>query len=466
MNSPAIAEMEARLLAAIMVVEGSLDTVAERLRPEHFSQPLFGFMFAEMLRLAANGDRVDLVTICRAAGREPAFESLGGTAFWARLTGDSLIPMALAHVDAIINAAKARQIKAALRRASEAIDADTDDAPAALAALNDLLAGAVTDAPSMRFVGLGQAYRDALERVEAVRNGEASPGLLAHGWSDWNDLTGGMHPGQYILLAGLPSMGKTAVSLALARRTAQAGHGVLYISREMTLQLVMERMLADLMMEFGGQATFDDIKRGRVSNSDLRLMHEARAMIDGWPLLFIAPESLGALQIGPLIRRARQDLRKRGADLGLVIVDYFGLIDPPEGKPNREQEAAAISRALKNAAQANQVPIVVLSQLSRSVAGREDKRPVLSDLRDSGALEADADVVVFVYRDEYYLRDREPDRASPKWEEWHQGMAAARDRIEIYTSKNRQGDVMKRRGYFFGARQAIRNHDFFEQGGF
>jgi replicative DNA helicase len=148
------------------------------------------------------------------------------------------------------------------------------------------------------------------------------------------------------------------------------------------------------------------------------------------------------------------------------VVDYLGLVDPPPGRATREQEVSAISAAIKSAARANEVPIIVLAQLNRGVEQREDKRPQLSDLRDSGSLEQDADLVVFVYREEYYLSRQDPDAMTEaKRETWRQDMQRERNRIDIYSAKARQGDLVRRKSFFFGSRQAVRNSDHYKNGG-
>lgn len=458
-------KIEADLLAAIMVTEGGYDRVAAKLSPQHFSEPTFSRIFEQMGILADSGTVVNMLSIARVMASDPGFISLGGFQYWSKLADNSFLSASFGFVDELLTRAKRRSLLLALDAARTMVADPAADIEIALDEFQSSVDGAALSASESRTQRLDGAFGEAVDRVEAIRRGEEPKGLCVHDWSDWDDLTGGIQPGQYLLIGGRPSMGKTALSLGVARRAAEAGRGVLYISREMDTPQLMSRMLADLIFEWGGKATFEDVKRGQVDDEDIALLRRARAAVATWPLVIVDPDRLSASQIGSLIRRHKQAFARRGETLDLVIVDYLGLVDPPAGRPNREQEVSAISQTIKNAAKASRVPIILLSQLSRAVEQRDDKRPQLSDLRDSGTLEQDADLVIFVYRAEYYLQRSEPDRTSAKWESWHQELQAARDRVEIYTAKNRQGEIIRRRGYFFGARQAIRNSDFYHSGG-
>jgi replicative DNA helicase len=458
--------MEAAILTAIMIADGGYDRVAGKLRAEHFSEPLFARMYDEIGVLADAGKPVNIPSVSRVMSSEPSFADIGGASYWIKLSNDSFVLSALAYVDDLINSARRRSLLRSLEAGTAAVADISVDLDETLDTLERCLAETVPGNVAGRTKTFADAYGDALRRIEALRRGELAPGLKVHDWSDWNDLTGGMQPGDYVLIGGRPSMGKTALSLGVARRAAQAGHGVLYVSREMATPQLMQRMIADLLFDAGGRAGFDAIKSGRVDDHDLRLLQELRAEIESWPLVIDDPESLSAGQIGPLIRRHKQAFERRGQSLDLVIIDYLGLIDPPPGRSNRQEEVTTISRTIKSVAKANGLPIIVLSQLSRGLEQREDKRPQLSDLRDSGSLEQDADQVIFVFREEYYLQRAEPDVFDTKRREsWELDMQRVRDRIEIYTAKNRQGDLARRQGYFFGARQAIRNSDFYRSGG-
>ncbi|MBT2242662.1 AAA family ATPase [Sphingobium sp. BHU LFT2] len=457
---PSTADIEAGILAAIMTVDGGYDRAATKLRPDHFSEPLFARIFEQMARISAAGNAINILTVGNAMSAEPAYADLGGHGYWIRLANKPFTAGALAFIDELVASARRRIFIEAMDSARAAAMDLSVDIDAAMALAEQGVADCLPEEMAGKTARLGDAFAEAVDRVEALRRNEIAPGLMAYGWSDWNDLTGGIREGDYLLLAGRPSMGKTAVSLGVARRVAQAGGGVLYISREMTRSLLMERMVADLLFEAGGWAGMSDIKQGSVDEHDIAILRQMQAQVDALPLVIDDPEHLSITQIGPLVRKHRKAFERRGERLGLVVIDYLGLIDPPEGKGNREQEVSVISRTIKNMAKSMGIPFIVLSQLNRGVEQREDKRPQLSDLRDSGSLEQDADIVVFVYRDEYYLQRAEPDPGTKKHDDWLIEMQAARDRLDLYTAKNRNGDLQRRKGYFFGAKQAVRNSDY------
>ena len=460
---PSTVEGEGGVLAALLTHNNYYDGVASKLRAEHFAEPIFGRIYEEIGNLLEGGDQANAITVARRLSAEPAFRELGGARYLLEISNSLYAAAGLGSVDHIIDMARRRKIRDGMADVLRSVCDQSIDVDQTVQQAEDLLASNLATDILTRTYTMGTAFQSAVDEVERLSKGALRAGVSLYGFQDWDDLTGGMMPGQYILLGGRPSMGKTALSLAVARRAAQAGHGVLYISREMDISQLMPRMVADILFEAGGESTFEDIQRGHVSEAEMRMLRRIQRDVDKWPLIIVDPDKFGAGQIGPLIRRYKRTFERRGTPLGLVIIDYLGLIDPPAGKPNREQEVSAISQAIKGAARSNQVATLVLTQLSRAVERREDKRPQLDDLRDSGTLEQDADVVIFVYRDQYYLQASEPDESDfAAHETWSMKFEAARDRVDIYAAKNRQGEKKRRKAYFFGARQAIRNSDYRE----
>ncbi|WP_260928197.1 replicative DNA helicase [Novosphingobium sp. 9] len=459
-------EAEAIVLGAVMSSGGEvIDMVAQILRPQAFYEPIHQRIYAAVLSVHAQGKAVTPVALRPLLQDDPGLPSLGGVGYLGRLTGDIRSLMNPQDVaEQIADLAVRRQMRARFAEASAAC-ADMSMSVDAIAASGEMPIDA-TPGINSRTYSLGQAFTSANDRIDSIQRGQIAPGVRLHGLTDWDDITGGMHPGAYILVGGRPSMGKTALTLSVARRAAMAGHGVLYVSREMDIVELMPRIQADLLHEAGGHASFQEIRDGRLSDADKRLLREIEAEVQDWPLTIIDPEAFGADQINLVIRQQARQFERRGQALGLVIIDYLGLIDPPPAT-NRNEEVTAISKAIKSAARVNRIPIIVLSQLSRGVEQREDKHPQLSDLRDSGSLEQDADIVIFVYRDQYYLERAEPDVTDTKRrEKWEQDMAAARDKMEVYSAKNRQGALCRRKPWFFGRHQAVRPANFYQQGGF
>lgn len=457
-------EEEAQILAALMAEPDMHDHVSGKLRADDFGVPLHAAMYHEIGLMMGRGEPVNPITLGRRMAADPEWEHHGGARRWMQLTGNSYLKFALGFVDHVVDLARRRKIEASLKKALEDIGDLTCEIDEVAQEVEAGLSDSITAELSDHTHTVGQAFTAAREHVEAVQRGDVDPGVIVADFDDWNSLTGGMKGGDLIYIGARPSMGKTALLLRVARATCAAGRGVLLISLEMSADKLMQRMLADLLCQAGGTASFQDIQDGKVSPADMRLLREIEHEVQSWPLVIVDPHKFSAGQMAPLVRRHRRIFEADGVEMGMVGVDYLGLIAPPPGRPNREQEVAAISLSMKEAAKANRVPVIVLSQLSRASETREDKRPMLNDLRESGSLEQDADLVIFVHRKEYYLARSEPERGDKTRESWEQEMAAARDRMDIYTAKHRQGQLQRRKVWFFGANQAIRNSDHYTSG--
>ncbi|KKC27309.1 hypothetical protein WP12_03955 [Sphingomonas sp. SRS2] len=459
-------EAEGFVIGSLLRNNDGLDAVIDFLTPDDFCDPLMGAAYTLISQEVAQGRGANPVTIGPRLREAGPFDDRNPVVVLAELTTSIFAGMSpTTSARTVADLAKRRRfvdgIDTSLRMA---LDLNTDLRDVAVAA-DQNVAAALRLGVARSSMLLSEAWRAAVERIRQIRAGEIQSSLRLVGLSDVEDVTGGIRPGDFILLGGRPSMGKTALSLGIARRAAEAGQGVLFISREMNTPQLMPRMIADLMFESHSHVTFDRILKGEVTDDDFAVMAEIEARIAAWPLVIDDPTDLNAGQIASLIRRHQRAFAARGQQLDLVIIDYLGLVDPPpNGRQNRNEEVSAISRAIKDAARSCDVAIITLTQLNRSVEQRDDKRPMLSDLRDSGSLEQDADVVVFVYRDEYYLGRAEPPAGDKKYEQWQLDMTAARDRVDIYSAKVRQGAITGRKGYFFGTRQAIRNSDYYRTG--
>jgi replicative DNA helicase len=458
------------MLGAMMIDNRLADDLVDRLEPSHFFEPVHGRIFAAIKTMRRKDLLVTPVTL------RPMFESdegmtvLGGPGYLGSLTGSGAgLIGARQFAQQIFDLAALRAlIDVGRTLVEQAMDTSEEVNPRAQieraeAMLASVAIGGAAAAPKP--IGFAHAWDAAMRTARAVAAGTVSRGAMVARFVEWNEITGGMLPGQLILLGGRPGMGKTAVALAVARRAAEAGHGVLFISREMPVEQLMMRIIADMLFEAGAPVTFDDVLSGRLEMADLRRAADIRARIEEWPLVFEEPPRLNASAVAPLIRKHQRQMDARGAKLAVTIVDYLGLLEPPVKRQNREQEMGDTSKELKNAARDTGTAVIALAQLNRGVESRDDKRPVLSDLRDSGSLEQDADTVVFAYRAEYYLRQTEPDQFDKRRPDWDIEMGAERDRLDIYSAKVRQGATERRKVYFFGSRQAVRGVDFARDGG-
>ena len=242
-------------------------------------------------------------------------------------------------------------------------------------------------------------------------------------------------------------MGKTALGLNIAVNAAKAGHRVAFFSLEMSAEQLALRILAG-MTGIGS----DQMRRGDLTDSDFEHLVGARRVVDRLPLDI---DDRAAMTVQGIRLAAEKVKRRSGLDL--IVVDYLQLARPDRERESRTVDITEVSAGLKGIAKALNVPVLALAQLSRAVEQREDKRPQLADLRDSGAIEQDADQVLFLYRDEYYVGRQEPDPADPRYGDWRARMDRAQGVADIIVAKNRHGRIGDARVSFDGRRQLFKN---------
>lgn len=457
---PANLEAEQALLGALMANNKAYDRVSEFLEPRHFADPLHGAIYAAIKRRIDAGGLADAVTIRADFEGNALLAEAGGPAYLGRLlTAMVGIINAGEYGKAIQDAWLRREIIAAGEVAINAAfgeDADLSARQVLELADNALLALSSSSGGDTARAGEAVAASLLAGMEAAIGRRGALPGV-PWGFRGLNSMTGGMRPGQFILLGGRPSMGKTSLGLKITLSAAEAGHRVLFVSAEMKAEQVMERAVAGR-----AQVPLSAITRGGVEDADAP---------NGWrPLKADSPEvgyaAMAAHEIGKLpivwddgvftvagIRaRARRMLRQPGG-LGLIVIDYLSRLRASSSAARQGNAAMAavneISAGLKDMAMQLGVPVLLLSQLNRQVEAREDKTPMLSDLRDSGALEQDADLVLFLHRPHYYLVRTPPTRRGnerseafeTRSREWREDCEREAGRARIIVAKQRQGPV-------------------------
>jgi replicative DNA helicase len=446
---------EQGLCAAMLSVPEIIDSVADLVSSEDFTDSFFGGLFSIVLRE-------------HSAGRTPTVISLKPFVpdeYWPVLAGMGRISAA-----AIGARDFAREIAdfAKRRRLIESLQGVIGEASNLDTAIGDLIESADTAMSealqrrmAVQTVTIAQAFDTTLKGIEDEASGLGPQGIRIDGLEDFNELTGDLRRGELMYLGGRPSMGKTAVALEIALGAARAGFGTSLMSLEMHTAELTARAMTDLVYQDGGRSpTFKQVRKGDLSDRDRELLTLARRQIDEWPLLITDPPSLNIGRLAMEIRRHRRRMAAAGQKLDLVIIDYLGLIRGTDKRAKRYEEVGEISRALKSIAKECDVAIVCLAQLNRECERRDDKRPMLSDLRDAGDVEQDADHVMFVFREEYYLSRSEPEPHDKKRSDWEIAMGHARDRIELIAAKCRNGSIGKRTCHFFGAYQAVRPSDW------
>lgn len=274
----------------------------------------------------------------------------------------------------------------------------------------------------------------ALLAAVAARTEAGGPPGATTGLADLDELIGGLKPGTVTVIAGRPGMGKSVLAGSIALQTARAGNGALFLSMELSEEMQTARFLADLCTFYGPPVHYEDINRGTLRADERGRVIRAADEMAHYPLMLSDRTNQTVAEIRGVIKDAGRELRSTGAELRVVVLDYLKFIRASERYAgNRVNEIGEITGALKGAAKELGVAIVLVAQVNRQNEQREDKRPQLSDLRESGDIEQDADVVMFVYRDEYYAR-RETDEIKKQ-----QRLAHCENRMEVLVEKNRHG---------------------------
>lgn len=459
-------EIETGLLAALLANNRAYERVGELLRPEHFADGRHGRIYAAIGALAQKGLQANAATLKNYFEHDGELAEIGGAEYLARLQASAVtIINAQDYAQRIFDLYLRRSlIDIGTEVVNEAFEFDVEtDANAKIEAaeqkLFDLAEKGQVDGGFQLFE---KALGKAIDQATAAFKRDGAVTGVTTGFVDMDEKLGGLHKSDLVILAGRPSMGKTALATKIAFNAALArqkwleravlegldredpdadGAVVAFFSLEMSAEQLANRLLSEQV-----EVPSDKIRRGEVSGEDFPKFVEAAQRLATLPLHI---DDTPALSVSAVRTRARRLKRTHG--LGLIVIDYLQLLSPPPGSraEGRVQEISSITRGLKALAKELDVPVVALSQLSRAVEQREDKRPQLSDLRESGTIEQDADVVMFVYREEYYHSraepSRRPDEDESKFNERHQKWQERGEQImnvaEVILGKQRHGPI-------------------------
>jgi replicative DNA helicase len=454
---PANLEAEQALLGALLANNKAYDRVADAgLRVEHFADPVHGAVFHAVQQRIEAGQLVDVVTLRTELEGSGQLDEVGGARYLAEL---------LSAMVGIINAGEyARVIRDLwIRRqlielgeqlVNRGFGAEPEhDAAAQLAlaegALYALGEGRAGEATVMSSTDAAEA---ALRQMQAARAAKGGLVGLTYGYRALDRMTGGLRGTQFVVVGARPAMGKTALAAGIAVGAARVGGRVLFVSCEMDAPSVAARLVAaqarmplSAVLRGGVEEETPEGRRFRqITDREADAIGEAVRQVGLLPITF---DALSSPTVAQVRNRARR-LKRRGG-LDLVVVDYLGLMRASDSarRQNRNIEVSEISQGLKALAVELNVPVVALSQLSREVEKRDDKTPVMSDLRDSGSLEQDADLIMFLYREHYYLKQHPPVRRQKekvedfelRQEEWSKALERSQGRAELFVSKQRQG---------------------------
>lgn len=444
MNTATV-EGEYTFLAGLLCDPRRVDVVADVLTAQDFSEPYFGFMFDSIVAEYSAGRTPSPVTLRPILQGHPGFEEMGGLSTLAKMTGEASALVARPKETALWLAERARK-----RRLVEGLDTAANlasDEAATLEQIIDAADASLSEATQARKGSEIMSGVGAMDRLMR-RMEEDQTGVSCRVIKPLDNLVGTMRRKQLILMAGRPGMGKTAVALSYALGAAQNGHGVLFVSLEMSSEELAARAAADLSFDTS-PVPYAAINDGVRSPQVFDAIADARERMADMPLTIIDTGSLTVGRLNMIVRRIARQMAAKGDKLELVVVDYLQLLRTDERHRSAYESVSEISRTLKSIAKDNDVAVLALAQLSREVEKRSDRRPQLADLRDSGQLEQDADTIVFLLREEYYVRKE-------KAEGWEGALAAVEGQIEFICAKRRNGPEGSATGQFHAKYQAVR----------
>lgn len=448
----ATVEPEMVLLASLAFENRRIDAVADEVKPEDFSDPFLGHVFGLMTNEWAQGRAANPVTLRPLLAKHPSFEAIGGNAWLASMLNCTSLALPAADTARLIaRHAKRRRLAEGLSAAIGMAEEPGVELEKVADAADQAIVASIAGARAAAETTAGGMMGRLLKSFDLPRHGVRC-GVVP----SLDQVVGPLRRTDLAVMAGRPGMGKTATALSYALGAARAGHGVLFVSLEMGGEQLAARMAADLAFDGQGRVPFAEIVGEHPTIAARRAVADAGAVLDDMAFAVVDAGSLTLARLAMIVRRNARRMAARGQSLDLVVVDYLQLLNTDARGASSYERVSEVSRGLKQLAKDAGVAVLALAQLSREVEKRADKRPQLSDLRDSGQIEQDADVVLLLLREEYYLRKEAPARDGPERYAWEQALAAVEGRIEFICAKRRNGCEGVGIGQFHGQYQAVR----------
>jgi replicative DNA helicase len=397
-------DAEKAVIGAMLVSEAAVAAVAERLQPEDFYSEVHRIIYGAMMRLYARGGPIDQLTLTNELRSVGEFEEAGGRAYIFQIV-ESVPTAANAarYAEIVRGKALLREIIEVGSRITEDAFREPEDVGEALDSAEQLVYGVSNRTLREHLAPVSELAPGALEMIQRLYEAEGEVTGVESGFDDLDRLTTGFHKSDLVILAARPAMGKTALALnAIWHAAGQKGMPVAIFSLEMSKEQLVQRLISQIT-----RIPTQALRSGNVRAEDWPKLVRGVAEVSRAPIWIDDTAGVTLMEMRAKVRRLSSQLNAAGErPLSLVVVDYLQLMVAQGNRSeNRQQEIAEISRGLKVLARDLDVPVLAVAQLSRAVEQRHDKRPLLSDLRDSGAIEQDADMVMFLYRDEYYNPD-------------------------------------------------------------
>lgn len=424
-------DAETSLLGAILIDSDAIVKIADLIVPEDFYDQKNGLIYQSIKQLYERHSPIDVLTVADKLRSDGNLDAVGGAGYLTELT--NYVPTA-AHVEQYANLVNQKALRRRLIKASQDITSLGFDEAKSLQELIEEAEAKLFEVSQKHvkqdIVSLETILGDSFDRLDELHKDKGKIRGVPTGFKDLDGILAGLQKSDLFILAARPSMGKTALALNLAHNVAtKAGEPVLVFSLEMSKEQLVDRMLA---MESGVDAWA--LRTGNLSDQDFELIAQAMGTLSEAQIYI---DDTPGITVSDLRTKARREMHQR--PLGLIIVDYLQLMSGGSkfgGDGNRVQEISEISRGLKGIARELNVPLIALSQLSRSVESRSPQIPQLSDLRESGSIEQDADVVAFIYREEYYNKDSERQNITDIFIKKHRnGPTGA---VELFFEKDKQ----------------------------
>ncbi len=441
---------EQSLLGAILSNNLALEKVEDFLEPKHFSSKINSIIFDTLKRFITNNQIADITTIKVFLENNEDFVANGGMKYLLEIAENSV---------SIINAKQYGELIYDLYLRRELIDVGTELVNKSYSDFQEENSNSIIEKVELELFNLtndGEKQRgpkiftdvlsDTLDYAEKAFKKSSDVAVLKTALSDLDKKIGGLHKSDLIIIAGRPSMGKTAFATNIAsnicmdKLNLKKKNNVLFFSLEMSSEQLATRLLSEM-----SKIPSEKIRTGSISKMDFENLLKSSEKIKNLSLFI---DDSPALTLSAIRSRSRRLKRKDGLDL--IIIDYLQLISSESRNlnDNRVKEISEITRGLKAIAKELNIPVIALSQLSRKVEDREEKRPQLADLRESGSIEQDADLVVFLYREEYYLARTEPPEGTEKHITWTDKMEKIHNIAEIIVAKNRHGPISRIKLHF------------------
>ncbi len=413
-------DAEQSVLGSILLQPSTLISAMEYLQTHDFYRRAHQLIYQTMIDLNEKNEEIDVITVANLLETNKQLEDVGGAPYLAELA--NVVPTA-ANIEYYAKIVEERSLLRRLIQASTDIITETyeesDDVSSILDAAEQKILEVSERKNRSGFIKISDVLRDSMEEIdELYKNNEEITGLSS-GYRALDLMTAGLHEDELIILAARPGMGKTAFALNIAQNIGTStSENVAIFSLEMGATQLVNRMLCA-----EGTINANNLRTGQLTEEEFEKLFVAMGSLSK-ANIFI--DDTPGIRVSEIRAKSRRLMQERGG-IGLIIIDYLQLIEG-SGQESRQQEVSEISRQLKKLAMELNVPVIALSQLSRSVESRQDKRPILSDLRESGSLEQDADIVAFLYREDYYRSEDEDEEE-----------AEEDNVIEVLIEKNRSG---------------------------